>query len=708
MPSRVPAHDSATGNREPISAGRPTAPPQPANRADRIRAYAVAAAAVVVIAGLRFLLEPVWKGRLPFQLFALSTAIAAWFGGLWPGLAAMVAGLLVGKLLFMPEGSREGLGADWGLILAYLIISSITVVLFELFHRSRRRGQLYVAQLEEDQREQAEARRQREQLMEQLTHERERLRESLEMLAESEQRYRSIGELIPYGFWMADPQGRVTYLSQSFLNLVGLSMQEACERGWMDRIPEEDRDRTVSDWQHCIATRGKWEYEHRILGRDGCCHTIMSRGVPVCNVAGEVDCWVGIHFDITDRKRDEEALQLTLTMCRQAEQARRDSEERYRRLIELSPDAVVVHDSERVIYANTATLQMLGAKEPAQVIGRPVTDFVQRDYRQIVAGRIRFMRETGQVAPLLDEKWVKLDGTVFDVEVTSVSLPWEGRTAFQVVARDITERRRVAAELTRYRERLEELVMERTEALRQSEEQLRRSERLASLGTLAAGIAHEINNPLNSIILTADYALQFPAEVEPDRAYETIIKEAQRGGRIVKSVMKFARKDVSPKSPHQLNEVVARAVELVRTYVHSTRLRLDLNLAPNLPTITLSPEEIEQVIINLVQNAVEAAKGEVQVKLITEREGDHVRLAVEDNGPGISEDNLQRIFDPFFSTRHSAGGTGLGLSICHAIVAEHGGSILVQSRLAEGTRFTVRLPVSEGAEETPEPGAQRR
>jgi signal transduction histidine kinase len=239
---------------------------------------------------------------------------------------------------------------------------------------------------------------------------------------------------------------------------------------------------------------------------------------------------------------------------------------------------------------------------------------------------------------------------------------------------------------------LQELVDEQTDALRQSLEQLRRSERLASIGTFAAGIAHEINNPLNSILLAAQCALRGPADQDYAEAFRIITEAAQRGGRIVHGILKFARGIQTERSLDSLNDAVRRAADLVRGYLRAGIVGIELDLCSDLPSIEMNATEIEQVIINLVKNAAEAADRRVHVAVRTEACGDRVRLIVQDDGPGVPAEQLPFIFDPFYTTKQATGGTGLGLSICHGIITEHGGTIGVESQLGAGTRFTIEFP----------------
>jgi signal transduction histidine kinase len=297
---------------------------------------------------------------------------------------------------------------------------------------------------------------------------------------------------------------------------------------------------------------------------------------------------------------------------------------------------------------------------------------------QAVAQRREYRVEYRTIRPGGRATWIEMRGRVLEDEGTRIV----------GVCTDVDERKRGEEELTRHRDRLEEIVAERTE-------QLQRSEKLASIGTLAAGIAHEINNPLNSILLTANHAIRYGKPEEFPAAFQTISEEAQRGGRIVKGILKFAKEEKAAKTPGDLSEVARHAVDLARSYADSSRLSLELNLSNSLPLVPLSMTEMEQVIINLIKNAAEAARDNVKVTLSTFSADNDVCLTVADDGPGMPAETTRYIFDPFFSTKRQTGGSGLGLSICHGIVLDHGGSITVESKVGSGTKFTIKLPQSQ-------------
>jgi len=239
---------------------------------------------------------------------------------------------------------------------------------------------------------------------------------------------------------------------------------------------------------------------------------------------------------------------------------------------------------------------------------------------------------------------------------------------------------------------------QRRQALAEAEDRVRQAARLASLGTLAAGIAHEVNNPLNSILMNAELGI---VSLQNERAREklpklldTIIKEARRGGAITRNVLQFAQADhFTPKGLADLNNLILRARDYVAPVLHDSTVVLEFELEPALPRIELNQIALEQAMVNLINNA--AQSGASKVKIRTEREQHHARVTITDDGRGIPETELQHIFDPFYTTRRAQGGSGLGLSLVHRIIADHDGTVEAQSTQDKGTQFILRLPLGD-------------
>lgn len=275
--------------------------------------------------------------------------------------------------------------------------------------------------------------------------------------------------------------------------------------------------------------------------------------------------------------------------------------------------------------------------------------------------------------------------------------------------------------LLQHKLRLEELVEERTAELRCSEERLERSSRLASLGTLASGIAHELNNPLGIIRLVCETFEPHPERsADWKQVRERVVESVERCKQIVAGIRRFALDEPSQKTRVDLEECIRASVELCRGEASRRQVALELEIdhAPARPAILANRTELEQLVVNLIENAL-LSSGVGRVRIRLDRGGgagrDGWALEVEDDGAGIAKEDLPRIFDPFFTTRLDAGGTGLGLSVCHGIVRDHGGEIDVRSEPGAGCRVRVELPVAvselEPAAEEPaaeEPAAEEK
>ncbi len=221
-------------------------------------------------------------------------------------------------------------------------------------------------------------------------------------------------------------------------------------------------------------------------------------------------------------------------------------------------------------------------------------------------------------------------------------------------------------------------------------------EKLASIGRLSAGVAHEINNPLTTILTSA---MLIQEEMDSDNPLyqdlKTISDEALRCRRIVASLLDFARQTLPTKRLNDLNEVVRDSFMLTKKQATFQDITIELSLAQNLPKINVDKDQIQQCLINLTLNAIEATEAGGQITLTTrwDARADFIEIAVADTGTGIPPENIDRIFDPFFTT--TKGGTGLGLAVTHGILEQHGGTIQVESTPGQGTCFTIRLPLEK-------------
>ncbi|MFN7998737.1 MAG: ATP-binding protein [Bryobacteraceae bacterium] len=265
--------------------------------------------------------------------------------------------------------------------------------------------------------------------------------------------------------------------------------------------------------------------------------------------------------------------------------------------------------------------------------------------------------------------------------------------------------RSAMGEINEFTQKLESKVAERTEELRAAHQKLRQSDRLASLGQLAASVAHEINNPISGV-LNLSMLMQrilkddgIPPERVPDfRKYlSQVVSETARVGRIVTDLLSFSRRSKPQRAEADLNRIVTTTLSLVTHKLKLGNIIVDLDLADDLPPVPCDSSQIQQVVLNLVLNGAEATSGreDRRLRLGTRRAGDGsmVELSVTDNGEGIRPENLTRIFDPFFTTKPEGKGVGLGLAVSYGIVEAHGGDLAVTSRPGQGATFQVLLPV---------------
>jgi two-component system NtrC family sensor kinase len=221
------------------------------------------------------------------------------------------------------------------------------------------------------------------------------------------------------------------------------------------------------------------------------------------------------------------------------------------------------------------------------------------------------------------------------------------------------------------------------------------SEKLAAVGQLAAGVAHEINNPLTAIIANAQLLQRgLPRNNDLQESIELILRAGERATQVMRNLLDFARKEQYHLAPTDVNDTVQRALALVQHELVSRRIQLEFVPALELPLVEASQDHLLGVWLNILLNAIDALDVESpRLRIVTCQAGETVHVSIADNGRGIPAERLERIFEPFYTTKTSGRGTGLGLSVCRQVIKQHGGQILVESQVGVGTEFTVVLPV---------------
>jgi len=381
-----------------------------------------------------------------------------------------------------------------------------------------------------------------------------------------------------------------------------------------------------------------------------------------------------------------------------AEQAVRESEDRFRTLFEGVTDGILVADLEtrRFVSANHTMCEMLGHTSE-ELLALGVSDIHPEADVPQVAEMFR-KQSLGEATFSPDLPMKRKDGTVFHADVNSTPVALRGRECLLGVFRDTTGRREAEQQKLAF------------------DAQVRQNQKLESIGTLAGGVAHEINNPINGIMNYAQLILDKggpDGPLGPDSPVAEyageIIHETERVAEIVRNLLSFARQEKQGHSPAGIADIVQATLVLIRTVIRRDQIVLEVDLEDGLPKLKCRSQQIQQVLMNLMTNGRDAlnerypAYHENKIMTITvrgfEKEGrPWIRTTVEDRGAGIKPEVRERMFDPFFTTKPREKGTGLGLSVSHGIVQDHHGELHVESEPGQYTRFHLDLPVDNGWE----------
>ncbi|ADK86406.1 PAS/PAC sensor hybrid histidine kinase [Desulfarculus baarsii DSM 2075] len=443
--------------------------------------------------------------------------------------------------------------------------------------------------------------------------------------------------------------------------------------------------------------RGAFQAEGHFSSLGGAPTWLYFLAAPLKDADGQVVGAIETLFDVSQDKRAQKAL--------------RESELRYRALFEASSDAIFIFDGDALVDCNPAAEELLGF-ERQRMIGKPAWDASpdeQPDGRPSpeVARRMLALARRGQ-PQFFHWVSVKEGGQPVQLEMTLKSLDIPGRDLVLALARDVTERTKAEEEK------------------RLLEEQLRQSQKMEALGTLAGGIAHDFNNILGAVMGYGELALSRAARGR-DCAGEIsqVLYAADRAKSLVRQILTFSRKVESRPRPMDLNSDVKRCVELLRNLIPKM-IHIELDLAPDLALVSADSNQIEQVLINLGVNAADAMPGGGRLAIATRNldvdqdfcqgrpdlsPGPYVLLEVTDSGQGMDQQTLDHIFDPFFTTKEVGHGTGLGLSTAYGIVKGHGGRIACRSAPGQGATFRVYLPAlpeAAAALDPAQPAAPRR
>lgn len=490
-----------------------------------------------------------------------------------------------------------------------------------------------------------------------------------EALRQSEEQFRQLTENIREVFWLTNTEkNEILYISPAYELIWGRSIDALYKspQDWLQAIHPEDRERVFKSMlENQIA--GNYDEEYRIIRPDGEIRWIHDRAFPIRNAEKRVYRVAGIAEDITRSKQADEQL--------------RQSEEQFRLIAENTVDLISLVDTDgKRLYASPSFKSVIG--DTGRLIGTNIFDSVHPDDRERMHAVFNEIIQTGSNR-LAEFRMMTHDGAVLYVETSGSPIFDSAGKVTQVitVTRDVTEQKKI-------------------------EQQMQRTQRLESIGTLAGGIAHDLNNILTPIMMSLELlGRKFPDE-QSRKLLEMLRSSVTRGSEMIQQVLGFARGVEGERSAVQLRHIIEEVAKIIQeTFLKSITLRL--NIPKDLPTVLADATQLHQVLMNLCVNARDAMPHggtlEIKAEAVTLDEqyarmqlgttpGDYVVISITDQGTGIPPAILEKIFEPFYTTKEVGQGTGLGLSTVLAITKSHNGFVNVYSEVGKGTTFKVYLP----------------
>jgi PAS domain S-box-containing protein len=502
-------------------------------------------------------------------------------------------------------------------------------------------------------------------------------------LAIAEQRYRALVRATSSLVWVTAADGQIEDMPE-WRAYTGESVEKIKGWGWLNSLHPDDRERTAVAWQRAVDARSFYETDYRIRRSDGVYVWHRARGIPVLEADGSIREWVGICLDITQRKQAEEKrieAETALRRLNEVLEQRVESEARERaRIWNVSQDMLAVTDLEgKFLSLNPAWTTSLGWSD-TDLIGNTYEWLVHSD--DLSKSRAELARlAKGSRTRQFENRLRHKDGSFRWLSWTAVS----DSERIYAVARDMTAIK--AAE----------------EELRSSRRELGRVGRQLTMGAITASIAHEINQPLTAIVANAEAGLRWLSNNSPNvdeaaAVLNRIVKDGHRACHVIETVRAMFKRDSQEQTSLDINDLVLEVFGLLHTELQRNDVLVEYALAEGLPRILVDRVQLQQVVMNLVINAVEAMSQVIdRPRTLRVSSGRHdpagLIITLEDSGTGIDPKNLKRVFEPFFTTKRH--GTGMGLSICRSIIEAHRGRLVASPARLHGTAFHVILPVDE-------------
>ncbi|MDQ1350245.1 MAG: hypothetical protein QG657_546 [Acidobacteriota bacterium] len=487
-------------------------------------------------------------------------------------------------------------------------------------------------------------------------------------------------------FVSIEPSGNVSAVNKKTCDILGYEEKEILGKNWFDHfVPARIKNELLIISGKLL--RGEIEtveyHENPVLTRSGEERLIAWHNAFIKDETGQITGHIGSGEDITERWRAETAL--------------RESEEKYRNVVENANEAIFVAQDWVLKFCNPKTIEILGFTQE-ELANKPFAELIHPDDKEMVVVRHKRRLQGERFEDVYSFRIVSKNQQVKWVEIKPILILWEGRPATLNFMSDITIRKREEAE----RKKLEA--------------QLLHSQKMEAMGTLAGGIAHDFNNILGAVLGYTELSINELSEGSLVRAnLEYVLSAASRAKELVKQILAFSRKADQEKKLVYLKQIIEEAMKLLRSLLPTT-IEIRSRIADGLNPIMADPTRLHQLIMNLCTNAGHAMRengGLLEIILdemaldadaVKGKElepGWYQRLSVSDTGHGMDGETKRRIFDPYFTTKKEGEGTGMGLSVVHGIIKSHKGEITVYSEPGKGTTFHVLLPVTTETGEVP-------
>ncbi len=494
-----------------------------------------------------------------------------------------------------------------------------------------------------------------------------------ESLRQSEQRFRLIAETIDEVFWIADVDLiKMLYVSPGYERVWGRSRESLFNkpRPFLDAVHSDDRGRVLNTLESQKVLQ-QFSHEYRIIRPDGGIRSIWDRGYPILDETGQVACYVGVAQDITERKKNEEALKTQA------------------RVLESMAEGVSAWDEQGIILLTNPAFDAMFGYERGELVGKPISIINNRDNGSAIADiMVKLETEDTCHGEFINRK---KDGTKLFTFARFKIGEISDKKCWIAVQEDITLRKQAEEALLNY------------------QKQLFQAQKMEAIANLAGGIAHDFRNYVTAVLGYVEL-VDMEKSISPQLRENTgiIKKSAQNAGKMISQLLSFARKNKIAMTTLNLNNIVHGTVKLLEMTCCHSNIMLDLDVSQNDLVINADAASLENVIINLACNAKDAMPNGGKVTIKTEfikvselvdfklnkiPEGEYAAFTISDQGDGILAENIPRIFEPFYSTKEHERGTGLGLAMVYGVVADHNGYIIVDSIVNTGSIFTLYFPV---------------